>query len=173
MYQKFANDMPLYWQEQDWKQLGVAFTSATLSNWIIYCVDHYFKPMHDHLYRQLLELKYLMVNETRIQVLNGQERNSETDFFIWVFHSGEDGLLQIILYHYTETRVRYSAVAFQDGYLETMASKDITIFQESSVALVGRTDVDILSMLRQRGNSMIIVMWQFSLARDFSSMNAD
>ena len=33
---KFANAMPLYRQEQDWHQLGVDFTRATLANWIIY-----------------------------------------------------------------------------------------------------------------------------------------
>ena len=34
MYQKFANAMPLYRQEQDWHQLGVDFTRVTLANWI-------------------------------------------------------------------------------------------------------------------------------------------
>lgn len=64
-----------------------------------------------------------MDDETRIQVLNEPERNPETDSFMWVFRSGEDGLPPIILYHYTETRAKYNAVAFldgfSDGYLET------------------------------------------------------
>ena len=67
MYQKFANAMPLYRQEQDWHQLGVDFTRATLANWIIYCADNYFKPMYDYLHRQLLQRKYLMADETRKQ----------------------------------------------------------------------------------------------------------
>lgn len=79
MYQKFANAMPLYRQEQDWHQLGVDFTRATLANWIIYCADNYFKPMYDYLHRQLLQRKYLMADETRIQVLKEPERNPETD----------------------------------------------------------------------------------------------
>lgn len=92
MYQKFANAMPLYRQEQDWHQLGVDFTRATLANWIIYCADNYFKPMYDYLHRQLLQRKYLMADETRIQVLKEPERNPETDSFMWLFRSGEDGL---------------------------------------------------------------------------------
>ena len=60
--------MPLYRQEQDWHQLGVDFTRATLANWIIYCADNYFRPMYDYLHRQLLQRKYLMADETRIQV---------------------------------------------------------------------------------------------------------
>lgn len=123
MYQKFANAMPLYRQEQDWHQLGVDFTRATLANWIIYCADNYFQPVYDHLHRLLLQRKYLMADETRIQVLNEPERNPETDSFMWLFRSGEDGLPPIILYHYTETRARYNAVdfleGFSDGYLET------------------------------------------------------
>ena len=99
------------------------FTRATLANLIIYCADNYFKPMYDYLHRQLLHRKYLMADETRIQVLKEPERNPETDSFMWLFRSGEDGLPPIVLYHYTETRARYNAVdfldGFSDGYLET------------------------------------------------------
>ena len=123
MYQKFANAMPLYRQEQDWHQLGVDFTRATLANLIIYCADNYLRSMYDYLHRQLLQRKYLMADETRIQVLNEPERNTETDSFMWMFRSGEDGLPPIILYHYTETRARYNVAdfldGFSDGYLET------------------------------------------------------
>ena len=42
---------------------------------------------------------------------------------MWLFRSGEDGLPPVVLYHYTETRARYNAVdfldGFSDGYLET------------------------------------------------------
>lgn len=123
MYQKFVNAMPLYRQEQDWKQLGVPFTRATLANWIIYCAKNYFEPLYDYLHRQLLGRTFLMADETRIQVLKEPGRNPETDSFMWLFRSGEDGLPQIILYHYTETRAKYNAVSFldgfSDGYLET------------------------------------------------------
>lgn len=112
MYQKFANAMPLYRQEKDWKQLGVPFTRATLANWIIYCANTYFRHMYDYFHRQLLLRKYLMADETRVQVLKEPERKPETDSFMWLFRTGEDGLAPIILYHYTETRAKYNAVSF-------------------------------------------------------------
>ena len=34
MNHRYANAKPLYSQEQDWHQLGVDFTRATLANWI-------------------------------------------------------------------------------------------------------------------------------------------
>ena len=68
-----------------------------------------------------------MADETQIQVLKEPERNPETDSFMWLFRSGEDGLPPIVRYHYTETRARYNAVdfldGFSDGYLETDGEK--------------------------------------------------
>ena len=122
MYQKYANSMPLYRQEQDWKQLGVMLNRATLANWIIYCATQYFRPFYDYLHRELLKREFLMADETRIQVLHEEDRKAETDSFMWLFRSGEDGLPGIVLYKYTETRARFNAVEFLkgfQGYLET------------------------------------------------------
>ena len=122
MYQKYANSMPLYRQEQDWKQLGVMLNRATLANWIIYCSTQYFRPFYDYLHRELLKREFLMADETRIQVLHEEDRKAETDSFMWLFRSGEDGLPDIVLYKYTETRAKFNAVEFLkgfQGYLET------------------------------------------------------
>ena len=122
MYQKYANSMPLYRQEQDWKQLGVRLNRATLANWIIYCATQYFAPFYDYLHRELLKRKFLMADETRIQVLHEEGREAETDSFMWLFRSGEDGLPDIVLYKYTETRAKFNAAEFLQGfqgYLET------------------------------------------------------
>lgn len=77
----------------------------------------------DHLlYRKLLKCQFLMADETRVQVLKEPERKAEADSFMWLFRSGEDGLLVIILYKYTETRVKFYAVEFLGefrGYLDT------------------------------------------------------
>ena len=77
---------------------------------------------YDYLHRELLKRKFLMADETRIQVLHEKERKAETDSFMWLFRSGEDGLPEIILYKYTETRAKFNAAKFLEGfqgYLET------------------------------------------------------
>ena len=122
MYQKYANSMPLYRQEQDWKQMGVLLSRATLANWIIYCAGNYFRPLYDYFHRELVKRRFLMADETRIQVLKEPERKAETDSYMWLFRSGEDGLPVIILYKYTETRAKFNAMEFLagfKGYLET------------------------------------------------------
>ena len=122
MYQKYANAMPLYRQEQDWKQMGVTLSRATLANWIIYCSENYFSPLYDYFHRELLKRQFLMADETRLQVLKEDGRNAETDSYMWLFRTGEDGLPAIILYNYTQTRAKFNAEEFLkgfSGYLET------------------------------------------------------
>jgi transposase len=122
MYQKYANALPLYRQEKDWKQFGAELSRATLANWIIYCSQEYLEPMYRYFHKELLKREFLMADETRIQVLKEQDRKPQTDSFMWLFRSGEDGLPAIILYHYTQTRARYHAQDFLtgfSGYLET------------------------------------------------------
>ncbi len=92
------------------------------TNWIICCVGNYFRPLYDYFHRELLKRQFLMADETRVQVLKAPERNSETDSYMWLFRTGEDGLPPIELYKYTETRAKFNAEEFLKGfkgYLET------------------------------------------------------
>ena len=123
IYQKYANAMPLYRQEQDWKtQFGVELSRGTMANWIIYCAEHYLKPLYEYFHRELLKRKFLMADETRVQVLKEPGREAQTDSFMWLFRTGEDEGPPIILYGYRQTRAKYNAEDFLkgfEGYLET------------------------------------------------------
>ena len=74
MYSKYAMSMPLYRQEKDFEHLGVKLSRTSMAHWIIYCAENYFQPMYDYLHRQLLKRKYLMADETPLQVLKEEER---------------------------------------------------------------------------------------------------
>lgn len=120
LYQKYANGMPLYRQEKDWKEYGAAISRTTLANWIIYSAEHYFQPLYDYFHRQLLQRGFLMADETRVQVLREPGRSAESQSFMWLFRTGEDGLPAILLYGYNtlrqeaETMQQTSWMAFRD-----------------------------------------------------------
>ena len=116
MYQKYANGLPLYRQEKDWKQYGAQISRTTLANWIICCSQNYFQPMYDYFHRELLKRSFAMADETRVQVLNEEGRRAQTQSFMWLFRSGEDGLPAIILYGYSPTRSGSHAREFLEGY---------------------------------------------------------
>lgn len=116
IYQKYANAVPLYRQEKDWAQYGALLSRSQLARWINVCSEAYFVPIYEYLRRLLLKRGFLMADETRIQVLKEPGRKPETDSFMWLFRSGEDGLPPIILYGYTQTRARRNAETFLKGF---------------------------------------------------------
>jgi len=57
-----------------------------------------------------------MADETPVQVLQEPERRAQTKSYMWLFRSGEDDGVPIILYKYSETRAGDTAVDFLDGF---------------------------------------------------------
>ena len=112
---KVCQRLPLYRQEKDWKQYGARISRTTLANWIIYCSGNYFQPMYDYFHRELLKRSFAVADETRVQVLK-EERRAQTQSFMWLFRSGEDGLPAIILYGCSSTRSGSHAKEFLEGY---------------------------------------------------------
>ena len=72
--------------------------------------------MYDYFHRELLKRSFAMADETRVQVLNEEGRRAQTQSFMWLFRSGEDGLPAIILYGYSPTRSGSHARKFLEGY---------------------------------------------------------
>ena len=77
---------------------------------------NYFQPMYDYFHRELLKRSFAIADETRVQVLNEEGRRAQTQSFMWLFRSGEDGLPAIILYGYSPTRSGSHAREFLEGY---------------------------------------------------------
>ena len=73
--------------------------------------DSFSLPMYDHMHRRLLERKYLMVDETPIQVLKEPGRRPESKSYVLLLRTGEDRDVPIILYSYTPTRAGKNAAA--------------------------------------------------------------
>ena len=116
MYQKFCNALPYFRQEKDWKQYGASITRKTMANWVIQNSEAFFLPMYKYFQRQLLERKFAMADETPLQVLHEPGRRTQTQSYMWLFRSGEDGLPPIIFYKYSETRAGENAVDFLRGF---------------------------------------------------------
>ena len=112
MYAKYVLGMPLYRQEKDLARLGAKISRTTMASWIIYCSENYFRPVYKYMHRQLLKRRYLMADETPIQVLKEPERRPQSKSYVWLVRTGEDGEVPIILYHYTPTRAGKNAEAF-------------------------------------------------------------
>ena len=79
-----------------------------------------FSPMYDYFRKKLLERRFLMADETAVQVLKEPNRRPESKSYMWIYRTGEDGGVPIIMYRYSETRAGENARRFledYDGYL--------------------------------------------------------
>lgn len=112
MYQKYVNSVPLYRQEKDWVQMGIALSRATMANWIIRCSNDYFGPIIDHLRKKLLERDIVHCDETPVQVLKEDGKRPQTKSYMWLYRTGNDNKEPIILYDYQPSRNGDHAVNF-------------------------------------------------------------
>ena len=112
MYAKYVLGMPLYRQEKDFERLGARVSRGTMARWIIACSEEYFHPVFKYLHRLLLKRRFLMADETPVQVLKEPGRRPQSKSYVWLVRTGEDGEHPIILYNYTPTRAGKNAEAF-------------------------------------------------------------
>ena len=136
MYQKYANGLPLYRQEKDWKQYGVQISRTTLANWIIYCSKNYFQPMYDYFHRELLKRSFVMADETRRSSCMAIPRPGAAAM----------------------QRSFWKATA--DIWKRT-AIRVITVCPGSGAAPVGHISADTLSTLFPKGSSMTTASLQY------------
>lgn len=115
LYEKFAKSVPFYRLEKSLEELGAKVSRTTMANWAIQCNSLYFKHLTDYFHRELLKRKYLMMDETPIQVLHEPGRTPESKSYVWLMRSGNDGLPPIIYYRYAPTRSGDVALELTDG----------------------------------------------------------
>lgn len=123
MYQKYVNAMPLYRQEQDWKQMGVHLTRATLANWVNTCSISYLNPLYELLHQKLILQEVLLADETPCQVLKEKGRTPQQKSYMWCYRTNDYATEPIILYEYQPGRSGEYAKTFLgedfDGFLQT------------------------------------------------------
>lgn len=115
VYRKYGLYIPLYRQEQDFKQMNAPIGRTSMAHWIITAGSEYIQPLFDYFHRELLKRRFLMMDETPIQVLKEEDRRAQSKSYLWVVRTGDDGLNPIILYNYTPTRAGENAKQFLEG----------------------------------------------------------
>lgn len=135
MYQKYVNSMPLYRQEKDWEQLGLALSRTTMANWVIRCSQDWLAPVVEFQKKELLKRDIIHCDETPVQVLKEPGKAPQTKSYMWLYRSGKDDGSPIVLYDYQPSRGGKNAAEYLNGfhgYLHTDAYsgygkvKDIT-----------------------------------------------
>ena len=112
MYQKYVNSVPLYRQEKDWEQMGIALSRATMANWVIRSSQEHFEPVIKHMKKELLKREVIHCDETPVQVLKEEGKKPQTKSYMWLYRTGNDSKAPVILYDYQPSRSGDNAASY-------------------------------------------------------------
>ena len=112
---KFVLGLPFYRQEQELKRSGILISRASMAGWTITVYQLYLGYLVQYFHRELVKRKFLMMDETPIQVLKEPDKRPQSKSYVWLLRSGEDGLPPLLLYRYSPNRDGDNAVEMLDG----------------------------------------------------------
>lgn len=115
MEQKFVMGNPLYRQEQQWERQGVHLSRQTMSNWLLYCAEHWLEPLYHRMKIHLLQRDIIQADETTLQVLDEAGKAAESKSYMWLYRSGREGP-GIVLYDYQPSRQSCHPQEFLRGF---------------------------------------------------------
>lgn len=121
MHRKYSEAIPLYRQEQQFKNFGIDLSRQNLANWIIYGANHWLKHLYDRMHEYLLEEPVINADETTMQVLDEVGKKPTSKSYMWLYSSGIYGK-GIFIYEYQPSRAKKHPQKFLkgfDGYLQT------------------------------------------------------
>lgn len=119
MVQKYMFGLPLYRQEQQWRQMDIEISRQTMANWVIIVATRWLILIYNRMQQLLIKRDIIHADETTIQVLHEPGRISTTKSYMWLYRSGRDGP-QIVLFEYQTTRASTHPKKFLEkfkGYL--------------------------------------------------------
>lgn len=118
---KYANALPLYRMEADFKMLGAAISRQNMSNWVINVHERWLSLIHARMKAELLSHDLMHADETVVQVLREPGREAKQKSRMWLFCSSEHDV-PVRVFEYHETRRKGVAQEFLAGWSGTLTT---------------------------------------------------
>ena len=125
--QKYVDHLPLYRQIEQFKRMGIDIPSSTMNDWVRTGAE-LIAPLYQTLVNRILQSHYLQVDETRIQVMDRDEKARPNNLsgrakthrgWYWTYR---DPLTGLVFFDYHESRGRAGPSEMLkdfNGYLQT------------------------------------------------------
>lgn len=80
---KYLYHLPVYRQQQRFKQYGIELKYNTLVNWLNRIAD-ILEPLYQLLLREILVSRYIQMDETRFRVLDNEKKKGKKSHIGWL-----------------------------------------------------------------------------------------
>ncbi|WP_172137192.1 IS66 family transposase, partial [Adlercreutzia sp. ZJ473] len=112
---KYANSMPYYRLEEDFRSIGADISRQDMANWTINVHERWLSLIHSRMKEKLLECRCINADETEVQVLKEPDRLATKKSYMWLFRSGPHETPNCI-FEYHPTRSGDVARTFLKGW---------------------------------------------------------
>ncbi len=115
MSRKYAEALPLYRQEQQFKNYGIDLSRQTLANWMIHGASDWLEHLYQRMHAELIQKEVLHADESTLQVLREEGRSASNKSYMWLYATGRSDV-PIYLYDYQTTRASKHPRQFLKGF---------------------------------------------------------
>jgi transposase len=136
---KYQYALPLYRQEQMFRQLDIDLNRKTLAEWMMRCGE-LLEPVYQRLKSKMLQQAVIQADETPVQVLKEDKHRC----YMWVYCTGTDSPNaqpgappNIVLYDYQPSRSGQCAADYLDGYSGYLQVDGYAGYNQTAATLVG------------------------------------
>lgn len=91
LLQKYEYHVPFYRQVKEFRHLGIRISESTLSGWFK-PVCGLFRPLYEELKRQVVRTDYIQVDETTVDVINKEKRQTDKEY-LWMTRAVRERLV--------------------------------------------------------------------------------
>lgn len=145
---KYCDGMPLYRLEGILKRYGGSITRTTMANWMIR-LSLQLQPLVNLLQEVQLSSDYLMVDETRMQVLKEPGMDPTGDKWIWVLRGGPPDK-PVVIFDYDKSRGGKVAKRLLEGFEGSYVQSDGYSGYDAPVQALGAVHVGCFDHSRRK-----------------------
>lgn len=139
IYEKYVKSVPLYRQSIDFLDHGMFIPRQDMSNWIVRFALSYFGVPYDYMQRLQCGRRYGQCDESTLQVLHEEGRDTRTKSFVWVHTTGElDDGPPIVIFMYEPTRGTGHLRSYYAGFSGYLSSDAYISYETLSAESAGR-----------------------------------
>lgn len=134
---KYFAGLPLYRQEQIFKQQGFPLSRAVMANWVITVSEKYLERVYLLLCRLIVQQRVIHADETPIQVLKEAGRTPQQKSYMWVYATSKRSQIQIRCFSYENSRSGERANHFLKDFNGTLISDGYSGYLRVDVTRAG------------------------------------
>lgn len=126
---KYVNAMPLYRQEQMYKDFGMNISRQNMAHWIIKVGKEYIEPIYTELHKRLKYETVIQADETPVKI-SKDGRIGSNKSYIWVYRTTEYKKEKpIVLYDCSLTRGTKNPLEYLDGFKGTIECDGFSVYE--------------------------------------------